>query len=194
MQSNEGAGLTLVGVAAGAPVTTIAANLKQASNANVRVFLTALAADSWSKYYGVPLRLGKPRTPGIIRRMAGNCVSVLANPKVGTMLGILALRQDLGGVDLGTLRPWSSYVAANSTTPISRVPVLFAQTGGDPLVSPAVTKAFARRMCANRVRVRWIDLPGGDHPTTAKQSAAATMAWIDQRFAGASAPSDCGRF
>lgn len=194
MQSNEGAGLTLVGVAAGAPVTNIAANLKQASNANVRVFLTALAADSWSKYYGVPLRLGRPRTPAIIRRMAGNCVSVLANPKVGTMLGILALRQDLNGVDLGSLRPWSSYVAANSTTPISRVPVLFAQTGGDPLVSPAVTRAFARRMCANRVRVRWIDLPGGDHPTTAKQSAAETIAWIDQRFAGTAAPTDCGRF
>lgn len=193
MQPVEGTGLTLVAVAAGAPVTDIAANLRQASNQNVRTFLTALAADSWSNYYRVPLSLGRPRTAQIIRRMAGNCVSVLANPRIGTMLGILALRQDLGEVDLGSLSPWSSYVAANSTTPISRVPVLFAQTRGDPLVSPAVTRAFARRMCSNRVRVRWIDLPGSDHPTTAKQSAAETIAWIDQRFAGARAPSDCGR-
>lgn len=101
--------------------------------------------------------------------------------------------QDLRGVDLGSLRPWSSFVAANSTTPISRVPVLFAQTRGDPLVSPAVTRTFARRMCANRVRVRCIDLPGKDHPTTAKQSAAQTINWIDRRFAGERAPSDCGR-
>ena len=193
LQQMEGTGLTLVGVAAGAPVTDLAANLRQASDPNIRAFLTALAADSWSKYYGVPLNLGKRRTPGIIRRMAGNCVSVLANPKIGTMLGILALRQDLRGVDLGTLRPWSSFVAANSTTPISRVPVLFAQTREDPLVAPAVTRAFARRMCANRVRVRWIDLPGTAHPTTAKQSAPATIDWIDQRFAGARAPSDCSR-
>lgn len=193
LHTAEGAGLTLVGVAAGAPVTDLAANLRQASDANIRTFLTALAADSWSKYYNVPLNLGGRRTPGIIRRMAGNCVSVLANPKIGTMLGILALRQDLRRVDLGTLPPWSSYVAANSTTPVSRVPVLFAQSGGDPLVAPAVTRAFARRMCANRVRVRWIDLPGKSHVTTAKDSAAATLAWIDQRFANAAAPSDCGR-
>ncbi len=189
----EGAGLTLVGVAAGAPVTDLAANLRQSSNANVRTFLTALATDSWSRYYGVPLNLGKRRSPGIIRRMAGNCVSALASPRIGTILGIAALSQDLRGVDLGTLRPWSSFVAANSTTPISRVPVLFAQTREDFLVAPAVTRAFARRMCANRVRVRWIDLPGKDHPTTAKQSAPATIDWIDQRFAGERAPSDCGR-
>jgi acetyl esterase/lipase len=190
----EGAGLDLVGVAAGAPVTDLAANLRQASDANVRAFLTALATDSWSRYYGVPLNLGGRRTPGIIRRMAGNCVDVLANPKIGTLLGILALRQDLRRVDLGSLPPWSSYVAANSTTPVSRVPVLFAQTVGDPLVAPAVTRAFARRMCGNRVRVRWIDLPGKNHPTTAKQSAGQTLEWIDGRFAGAQAPSDCGRF
>jgi len=49
-------------------------------------------------------------------------------------------------------------------------------------------------MCANRVRVRWLDLPGKDHATTARQNAAATLAWIDQRFAGAQAPSGCGRF
>ena len=194
LQGVEGAGLTLVGVAAGAPVTDLAANLRQASDANIRTFLTALAADSWSKYYGVPLNLGGRRTPGIIRRMAGNCVDVLANPRIGTMLGILALRQDLRRVDLGALPPWSSFVAANSTTPISRVPVLFAQTVGDPLVAPAVTRAFARRMCANRVRVRWIDLPGKDHPTTARQSAAPTIAWIDSLFAGRAAPNDCGRF
>ncbi|UUR07830.1 alpha/beta fold hydrolase [Sphingomonas glaciei] len=194
LQGVDGAGLSLVGVAAGAPPTDLAANLRQASDASARAFLTALATDSWSKYYQVPLRLGRARTPGIIQRMARNCVSVDSTPKLGALLGILALRQDLAKVDLGRTPPWSSYAAANSTSPVSRVPVLFAQTQGDPLVAPAVTRAFARRMCANRVRVRWIDLPGKDHATTAKQSAAATLAWIDQRFAGAQAPDDCGRF
>ena len=142
----------------------------------------------------MPLKIGRARTPGIIQRLARNCITVDKGPNLGTMLGILALRQDLARVDLGATPPWSSYAAANSTSPVSRVPVLFAQTQADPLVAPAVTRAFARRMCANRVRVRWIDLPGKDHATTAKQSAAATLAWIDQRFAGARAPSDCGRF
>ncbi|GAA4027705.1 alpha/beta fold hydrolase [Sphingomonas rosea] len=194
LASAEGAGLTLVGVAAGAPPTDLAANFRLSSDPNAKAFLTALAADSWSKYYGVPLRLGARRTPGIITRMAqNNCVSIGSTPKLGTILGMLALRQDLKNVDFGRTAPWSSYVRANSLSPVSRVPVLIAQTREDPLVAPAVTRAFARRMCANRVRVRWIDLPGKDHATTAKQSAAQTIDWIDQRFAGTPARSDCGR-
>jgi hypothetical protein len=54
--------------------------------------------------------------------------------------------------------------------------MLFAQTRSGPLVSPAVTKTIARSMCTNKVRVRWIDLPGGDHPTIAKPSAVETIA------------------
>ena len=194
LQGVDGAGLRLVGIAAGAPPIDLAANFRQASDANARAFLTALATDSWSRHYGVPLRIGRARTPAIIRRMARNCVTVDSGPKLGTLLGILALRRDLARVDLGRTPPWASFVTANSTSPVSRVPVLFAQTVGDPLVAPAVTRAFARRMCANRVRVRWIDLPGKDHATTARQSASTTLAWIDGLFAGRQAPNDCGRF
>jgi len=107
MQGVDGAGLRLVGVAAGAPVTDLAANLRQASDANARAFLTALATDSWSQYYGVPLRIGSAHTPGIIQRMARNCVSVDKTPQLGTLLGILALRQDLGQIDLGRTPPWA---------------------------------------------------------------------------------------
>lgn len=189
----EGENLTLLGVAAGAPPTDLAANLRQASDPNARAFLTALATDSWSRYYGVPLRIGRPRTPAIIQRLAGNCVSVDAAPRLGGLLGILAIRQDLRTLDLGRTPPWSSYVAANSTSPISRVPVLLAQARADPLVAPAVTRAFARKLCANRVRVRFIDLPGKNHVTTAKDSAAETLNWIEGRFSGQQAPSDCGR-
>jgi acetyl esterase/lipase len=193
LATREGEGLRLLGVAAGAPPTDLAANLRQASDPNARTLLTALAVQSWSQYYGVPLRIGRPRTPGIIQRLARNCVSVDSGPKLGAVLGILALRQDLRRVDLAQTPPWASYVAANSTTPISRVPILIAQTRADPFVAPAVTRGFGRRLCANRVRVRFVDLPGKDHATTARQSAAQTLAWIDGRFAGASAPSDCGR-
>lgn len=193
LASVEGTGLQLLGVAAGAPPTDLAANLRQASDPNARTLLTALAVQSWSRHYGDPLRIGRARTPTIIRRLARNCVSVSSGPRLGAVLGILALRQDLWRVDLARTPPWASYVAANSTTPVSRVPILIAQTRGDPFVAPAVTRSFAQKLCANRVRVRFIDLPGKDHATTAKQSAADTIAWIDERFAGTRAPSDCGR-
>ena len=194
LQGVDGTGLRLVGVAAGAPPTDLAANFRQASDANAKAFLSALTTSSWSRYYRVPLRIGRARTPAIIERLAAKCVSTDSGLKFGTLLGILALRQDLARVDLGSTPPWSSNAAANSPSPVSRVPVMFAQTQNDPLVAPAVTRAFARRMCANRVRVRWMDLPGKDHATTAKQSAAATLQWIDGLFVGRQAPNDCGQF
>ncbi len=142
----------------------------------------------------MPLRIGRARTPGIITRMAANnCVTIGAKPKLGTMLGILALKQDLAKVDIGTTPPWASFAASNSPTPRQKVPVLIAQTRDDPLVAPAVTRAFARKLCANRVRVRWLDLPGGDHATTAKASAGVTLDWIDRLFAGKAVGDDCAR-
>ena len=194
MASRDGAGLQLVGVAAAAPVTDMAANFRQAKDANAKAFFTALVAASWSGYYGNGLQIGARRTPGLIRKFAGNCIVLDAKPKLGAILGILALRQDFRRVDLTTMAPWASQIAANSTSPISRVPVLFAQTRDDPLVSANVTRAFAQRMCANRVRVRYLALPGGDHATSAKQSAAQTITWIGDRFAGRPAPNECGRF
>lgn len=189
----DGAGLTLVGVAAAAPPTDLAANFREASDPSAKAFLTALAATSWSRYYQVPLKLGRKRTPGLMERLADNCVTVNATPKLGTLLGIVALRSDLRRVDFPALSPWSSFLSANSTTPLQTVPVLIAQTREDPLVAPAVTRRFARRLCANRVRVLWIDLPGKDHATTAQQSAAETIDWIGARFAGVPGGNDCRR-
>ncbi|WP_205480903.1 lipase family protein [Sphingomonas arenae] len=185
--------LVLVGIAAGAPVTDLAANFRAARNPNAKAFMTALATYSWSQHYGIPLVIGRRGTPGIIRRMAQNCVDSLISPNLGTMLGMLTLRRDLKGVDLASTQPWARYVRANSLAPQSPVPVQIAQTREDPLVSSAVTRQYAGQLCRAGVRVDWVDLPGKDHATTAKQSASATLAWINDRFAGARAPSDCGR-
>lgn len=139
----------------------------------------------------MPLKLGRRTTPSVMNRFAAKCISVESGPKLGALLGILTLRRDLARVDFATTRPWSRFDAANTTTPRQSVPVLIAQTREDPLVAPAVTRRFARKLCANGVRLRWIDLPGKDHATTARQSASGALAWIDDRFAGAPAPSDC---
>jgi acetyl esterase/lipase len=184
--------LELVGVAAAAPPTDLAGNFRQAADPNAKAMLSAYSVYTWSRYYGVPLRIGRQSTPALITKMAQKCIDLDATPKLMTVLGILTLRRDLKGIDLPALRPWATYVAANSTSPVSSVPILIAQTAADPLVAPAMTRQFARKLCANRVRVRWIGLPGKDHATTAKQSATATLQWIDGRFAGAQAPSDCG--
>ena len=189
----DGTGLQLLGVAAGAPPTDLAANFRRASDPNAKALLTSLAATSWSRFYNVPLTIGRRTTPAIMNKFAAKCITVESGPKLGALLGILTLRRDLRDIDFAATKPWSGFVMANSTTPLQTVPVLVAQTREDPLVAPAVTRKFARQLCANRVRVRWIDLPGKDHATTARQSAPQTLDWIAERFTDARAPSDCDR-
>lgn len=183
--------LELIGVAAGAPPTDLAANFREASDPNARAFLTALTADSWSRYFGIPLDIGRRRTPGIIRKLAGNCISSTATPRLGALVGMIALRSDLKNDDFAARTPWSRIMAENSASPSFSVPLLLAQTREDPLVSPKVTRTFARKACLRGLKVRWFDLPGKDHAATASQSAFATLQWIEDRFAGAPAPDDC---
>ena len=186
--------LTLVGIAAAAPTTDLSANLKQGSDPSIRAMITAFSAYSWSQHYGLSLAtLGRKSTQDLITRLArNNCIEIGAKPKFGTVIGIVALRSALKGVDLGTLKPWAGFVRANSIDPaLVPGPVLIAQTATDPIVAPAVTRAFARKLCRKGRALHWIDLPGGDHAHSARDSAKATLEWIAGRFAGAPPPSDC---
>jgi acetyl esterase/lipase len=187
--------LQLVGVAAVAPPTDLAANLTGGTNPLIRAFLTAFTAYSWSGYYGVPLSsIGRPQTQSIITRLAqNNCVSIDSKPKLGAMIGMVMLRNQLTGVDLGAIQPWAGIAKMNSLTPSAiTVPMLVAQNPADVIIAPAVTRTYARQACAAGKTVKWIDIVGKGHPTSAQDSAAATLQWIGDRFAGKPAPSDCG--
>lgn len=188
--------LTLVGTAAAAPVTAIAENFRRASEPNIKAMLTAYVAYSWSQKYGASLDtlFGKVNR-GVATRLAqNNCIELGKTPKFGTVLGILSVRNAIKGKDIGTIEPWASLARRNSVT-AARVPapVLIAQSVKDPLIAPAVTRSFAAKLCRERKAVRYIDLPGGDHAHSARDSARATLAWIADRFAGRPAPSDCNR-
>ncbi|MFC0589053.1 alpha/beta fold hydrolase [Novosphingobium aquiterrae] len=186
--------LSLVGIAAAAPPTDLASNLKLGSDANVRTMLTAYASYSWSKHYGAPLSsLGNKSTQGVITRLAqNNCVELNKSPKLGTILGIVTLRNALKKVDFGSRAPWSGFAASNSIS-AAQVPgpVFIAQSVSDPVVAPSVTRAFARKLCQRGTRVQWLSLPGGDHAHSARDSAGPTLDWIAARFAGQAAMSSC---
>lgn len=188
--------LQLVGVAAAAPPTDLIANLRGGSDPSIRAFLTAFTAYSWSRYYNAPLSsLGGRQTQNIITRLAeNNCVTLDAKPRLGTIIGVAVLRRNLRNVDLGRIRPWAGFARANSVNAAAiPVPMLIAQNPRDVIVAPAVTRQFARNACVQRKRVRWIDINGAGHQTSAKDSASMTLDWIDNRFAGLGARSDCGR-
>jgi acetyl esterase/lipase len=188
--------LQLVGVAAAAPPTDLVENLRAGSDPSVRAFLTAFTAYSWSQHFNAPLStLGNRSTAGVITRLSqNNCIVLGKKPKLGTMLGVLVLRRDLKNVDLGTIQPWARIARQNS--PAARdygVPFLIAQNPKDVIVGAAVTQAFTRKLCRNGARVRFIAITGQGHETSARDTTAPTLDWIDARFAGKPARSDCGK-
>lgn len=188
--------LTLVGAAAAAPPTDLAANLREGSDKNARALLLSFALHSWSELYGFPLDAIANRTnQGIIHRLAqNNCVSLEKKPRLGTILGIVTVARATKNKDIATIEPFGSFARANSVDP-ARVqgPLLIAQGDRDTIVAPAVTRTFARSACRNRTKIRWVEMRGTEHGTSAKDSVAETLAWIGARFAGEAPPDDCRR-
>ncbi|MET0307160.1 MAG: lipase family protein [Sphingomonas sp.] len=186
--------LELVGVAAAAPPTDLKANLTGGTNAAVRAFLTAYAAESWSKVYGVPLTsVVKPATAKLIGAIARNCVS-LDGFALRTKIGMLRLAHQLRKVDLAASPRWAALMRENSVTPAGlTMPLLIAQGSADAIVAPAVTRAFVDRLCARGAAVRFVPIDKGDHVSVAKRSADVTTDWLADRFAGRQAIADCRR-
>ena len=183
--------MTLVGVAAAAPPTDLKANLTGGTNAAVRAFLTAYTATSWEQVYGLPLSgVVKPHTATLIRALARNCVS-LDGFKLRTKLGMLRLAGQLKHVDLAANPRWATLMAKNSVPTSLTVPVFVSQGAADVIVAPAVTRDFVARLCRRNREVRYLSMPGGDHVSAGKAAAPEAVAWIEDRFAGKPAPSDC---
>jgi pimeloyl-ACP methyl ester carboxylesterase len=189
--------LDLVGVAAAAPPTYLLDNMRQGSDPSARTFLTAYTMYSWSRFYGVPLStVAGVQSRGIVTRMAeNNCVNFDSSPRLGAILGILTLRRNFRNLDLGRVEPWADYSRANSARAAEiDAPLLIAQNPKDTIVAPAVTRHFARDACSARKRVRWIDINGKGHGSSASDTVGTTLDWVGDRFAGRPAPNDCGRF
>lgn len=189
--------LVLAGTAAAAPPTDLAANMREGSDPNARAFLLALTLHSWSQRFGYSLDgFTNAATQGVIHRLAeNNCLELGKNPRLGTILGILSVRQAVKKRDVTRIEPFAATMHANSVDPASVAgPLLIAQGSKDTIVAPAVTRGFARAVCKRRMPVRWIEIPGGSHIDGARgDRAGETLAWITARFDGKTPPDDCRR-
>ncbi len=195
--SSYASDLQLVGIAAIVPATDLHRNFKEGSDARVRALLTAYTATSWSRYYGASMSILGPRSvQNVMTRLAdNNCVNFDAKPKLGTIIGIVIAQRAIRNLDLGTKQPWGRLMRENSPSATAiRVPALIATGTGDTIVAPAVVRDFARAACAAGKTIRFVSVSGGEHGTVARTEAEATLGWIDARFAGGRAPSNCGSF
>jgi acetyl esterase/lipase len=187
--------LKLVGVAAAAPATYLVQLFDADAPTATGKDLTSMALLSWTRLENVPVTtLVEPAAMPAFEQTARDCIeSVPEFEAIEKAEKPLQTEQFLK-VDPSEVEPWRGIMERNSPgqSPAG-APVFIAQGTADTTVHPEITKRFGEALCAQGVRVSFVELPGVTHTFAARDSAAAAINWMTDRFRGAPAPSDCAR-
>ena len=184
--------LNLVGMAAVAPPTQLAALMQRSLNRMEGRVLASYILGSWPRKYGLDTdALVSPAARADIAAIDNNCVTNLADK-----LDILSAQKPLKRRFLLQspleLPDWRTAIASNSVSSFSAsVPALVVQGGSDNVVDPKVTAQVVRSSCRNGTRLQFVYVPGVGHGGAAKAGVAQAVSWINDRFAGRPAPSNC---
>jgi acetyl esterase/lipase len=187
--------LSLVGVAAAAPATSLVTLMGDDFKTSGGKNLTAMTLWSWSRVFGAPIeKVVLPEAMPTVDQLAGECIE--------SIFDILARRRTekpleehfLSVANIAHVEPWRSLALRNSPGPLSpQIPLFLSQGTTDDLVRPEVTRAYMQRQCRAGGKVTMMWVPGVGHGFVARDSADAAVAWMMDRFTGRPAPSDCGR-
>lgn len=184
--------VTLVGVAAAAPPTYLATNVARASDLSGILLVTSYLFVGWSNFYHLPL--APPLTPSAsaaVRNVAHVCSQTPRDAvKLTTVLKPLQRISLPAALDRDAR--WKARLTSNSPgLPARRVPYFIAQGMMDRLIVPAVTTAYVKALCKAGMRVDYYQLAGINHPNSGSDAAPAAVRWMQGRFAGTPAPSNC---
>ncbi len=186
--------LRLAGVAAAAPATALAALFEDDLSTFKGKVFTAMALWSWSRVFDAPLdTVVAPEAMGALQRTAETCDETLLN-LVEVVVAEFPLRHRFLIADPTRTEPWRSIIARNTPggSPVGAA-VFLAQGTADAVVPPVLTDRYAQRLCRRGTPVQYLKLAGITHDMAARASSAETVAWLQNRFAGARPPNDCAR-
>jgi acetyl esterase/lipase len=185
--------LDLVGVAAAAPATDLAALLAADIDTTGGRNLTAMTVWSWSRVFGAPMdRVVDPAALPIVNLLAGECIESIYDLLRRRGPSRLLEQKFLAVKDFYTTEPWRSLMAANTPTTLPpRVPVFLAQGTADEIVRPDVTQNYMRRLCREGSRVHMMLMQDINHGLGGRASAGAAVDWMAARFAETAVPNDC---
>ena len=181
--------LQLVGAAAAAPATDLAGLIEQPGQDPLWGGLLSYTVWSWTRVFNA-------EAGGIVPPAARRAIEAAAKICLESAAELQQLQTasaPLSGVPVTPDPAWQALLNDNAPSP-QRIatPVFLAQGDKDPVIVPALTRDFARRLCEARTPVRYDAMAGVDHYTAAVRSAAAAAAWIAGRFAGTKPENDCG--
>ena len=187
--------LKLVGVAAAAPATYLIQLFDADAPTATGKDLTSMTLLSWSRLENVPVAtLVVPQDMAAFERVSHDCIESVAEFEQIERDDQPLRTGDFIKIDPSEVEPWKGIMLRNSPGQApAGAPVFIAQGTADTTVHPEITKRFGEALCAQGVRVSFVPLPGVTHTFAARDSAAAALSWMSERFRGAPAPTSCER-
>jgi pimeloyl-ACP methyl ester carboxylesterase len=188
--------LSLVGVAAAAPVTDIAKMYRSTRDDLGGRALISMIILSWSRTFGPSSgisihELVDEKENGRFNTLAKDCLQTVADSDKFLQDG-MALSAPFLKVDPLAYAPLSSRMEENTPGQLAPgVPAFIAQGTDDIIVPPSITRGHVAALCQGGTSVRFDFVAGADHFTIPGKSAATAAQWIADRFEGLPAPSDC---
>jgi acetyl esterase/lipase len=185
--------LKLVGVAAAAPATYLIELFDADKSSSAGKELTAMALYAWSELYHDPATtLVDAAAMPVFDQLAHDCIESIAEFAAIENAEKPLNREPFLKGDPTEIEPWRSIMQKNTPGQApAGAPVFLAQGAADTTVRPEITKQFGEVLCKQGTRIDFILLPGVTHTFAAKDSVSQALAWMDQRFRGAPAPSVC---
>jgi hypothetical protein len=184
--------LTLVGVAAAAPVTDLNGELTEPFTGNAGRLLAAYVYYSWSRAYHVPITsVVYPQAVPAVNKTAAQCINNLGEG-IAAVLSAGALNPVFLSAPPATTAPWPALFDENS--PGHSAPgaaLLIVQGSRDPTVEPHWTRSFAKLVCSRHETIAYVEFRGARHLDIAEKSLPVVTAWIRDRFAGRKPPDNC---
>lgn len=185
--------LKLVGVAAAAPATYLVELFD--ADASTEQDLLAMTVLSWTRLENIPVtNIVEPAAMPAFEQTAKDCIESVAEFEAIEKAESPLKTEKFLKVNPAQAEPWKGIMLHNSPGQApAGAPVFIAQGTADTTVNPAITKRFGEALCAQGVRVSFIELAGVTHTFAARDSAEAALNWMTDRFRGAPAPSSCER-
>jgi acetyl esterase/lipase len=185
--------LQLVGVAAAAPATDLAALMTADLNTAGGRNLTAMTVWSWAKVFGAPIQnVIEPAAMPVVDLLANQCIEGAFDLYVREKMSAPLARTFLSVKNPATIEPWRSLLAQNTAGDVPPdIPVFLSQGSSDGLVRPQVTQAYKERLCKAGSKVRMLVMQGVNHGFIGYDSADAAADWMADRFRGSAPPNDC---
>jgi alpha-beta hydrolase superfamily lysophospholipase len=184
--------LKIKGMAAVAPPTDLARLFATGSGTMEGRILTSYVLKSWSLKFGADLS-------AMVDRSARGWVNVVSEACINNLDGEIKAFEAQGKLKEAFLvadplqtSPWRELIRDNSLRGFTAaMPNLVFQGSKDGVVRPDVTAVSVRNACRSGAAVKFVVLPGEGHSSSAKASVSQAVSWMQDRFAGRKAPSNC---